>query len=231
MSETTIIAKPRQKRLAQMLMEKRQAQQQEISDAVIAFKREQEEYQRAQPTHERMQKGDIKRVVVKGEGVRFQPRTDVLKRYQNKWQSATEVAFLRLVDDAKAREVTNITMGYGNSGGGGNSHNRMGGIGSAHARKIEAGNRFDVVMGSLPGRLQRLCGWLLLGEHVDGGRQVTLEDVGRYIFPSLTDRRSCEMIGLGAMVATGEMLASAYAAYDTGQKFHEVRTRLVGVNG
>jgi hypothetical protein len=229
MSET-LTASPKANRIAKMINDKKRAKQQEIEDAVIAFKREQEDYQRAQPTHERLAKGDIKRVVVKGEGVRFQPRTDVLKRYQNKWQSATEVAFLRLVDDAKAREVTNVTMGYGNSGGGGNSHNRMGGIGSAHARKIEAGNRFDVVMGSLPGRLQRLCGWLLLGEHVDGGRQVTLEDVGRFMFGHLTDKRSAEMIGLGAMVATGDMLAAAYAQYDVGQRFREVRApmRVVG---
>jgi hypothetical protein len=227
----TLTASPKANRLAKLINEKKRAQQEQIADAVLAFKREQEEYQRSMPTHERMLKGDIKRVVVKGEGVRFQPRRDVLRRFDEKWQPATAVAFMRLMDDAKAREVTCVTMNYTGSGGGRSAHDRAGGISNAHRDKILAGNRFDTVMAALPGRLQNLCGWLLLGEHVGNtGQQPKLDDVGRWLFAHITDKRSAEMIGLGAMVATGECLAAAYADFDMGQKFHETRTRLVSVN-
>jgi hypothetical protein len=179
----TLTASPKAKRLAQLLNEKKARQREEIAEAVEAFRREQEEYQRSMPTHERMSKGDIKRVVVKGEGVRFQPRRDVLKRFDEKWQPTTAVAFMRLMDDAKAREATGITMNYSGGGSSRSSHDRIGGISNAHREKIIAGNRFDTVMSALPARLQRLCGWLLLGEHVGAtGQQPKLEDVGRWLF-------------------------------------------------
>jgi hypothetical protein len=230
MSET-LSASPKAKRFAQIMNEKKAARQQEIEDAVIAFKREQEDYQRAQPTHERMSKGDIKRTVVKGEGIRYRPRQDIVERYEGKWRPESQLAFMRLQDDAKAADVTGVTIDYHRSGGG--SGGRMGGLGDAQRKKLEAYARFQWVMDRLPGRSRRLCEWLLLGEKIEAtGQHPTLFDVGQYLFPFFKDVRSNEMLGLGAMIMTGDFLASLYSSYQIELNFRESRVHeLRTVNG
>jgi hypothetical protein len=227
----TLQAKPTQKYLVERLMEKRARSHEDIIEAVEAFKREQEEYQRSMPTHERMAKGDVKRTIVKGVGIRYEPRTDFLKRFQGKWPQAVEIAFQRIAADAMAREVTNLTMNYNGGGSSRSGHDRAGGISNAHADKIAAGNRFDEVIGTLPGRLQRVISWLILGERMDG-RFVSPEDVGRWLFPIYSDKRSCEMLAVGAAGAAGDMLVKGYSDYDIGQKFREIRApNMRTVNG
>jgi hypothetical protein len=226
---TTIQASPKAQRFAHLLNAKRAKQEAEIKAAVEAYRREMEEREHTTPTYERMRKGDVKRQVVKNVGVRYMPRKDVVKQYSQKWRPEAEIAFMQLVADAEAADVKGVIINY-HATGGRSAGDRMGGLGNAHATKIAALNRFTEVMESLPPRLQSLCKWLVLGECLTDGRAPTLEDVGRYLFGHITDKRSCEMLGLGALVATGDMLVSAYYRYNIGHRFAEARVRTREVN-
>lgn len=223
---TTLQASPKAVRIAQILNAKNAKKDAEIKAAVEAYRREVAERETTAPTHERLMKGDVKRTVVKGEGVRFRPRQDVVKRYSQKWRPEAELAFMQLVADAEAADVKGVTMNYF-ANGGASAGGRLGGLGNAHASKIAAFKRFTEVMESLPPRLQSLCKWLVLGECLTDGRAPTLEDVGRYIWGSLHDKRSCEMLALGALIATGDFLVAAYTRYSMGQRFEEVRVRQI----
>jgi hypothetical protein len=221
---TTIQASPKAKRFAHLINAKRAKEDREIAEAVEAYRRELAERENAAPTVERMRKGDVRRAVVKGEGIRYVPRKDVVKQYSQKWRPEAEVAFMQLVADAEAADVRNVTINYMASGGR-SAGDRMGGLGNAHISKIAAFNRYNEVMESLPPRLQSLVKWLVLGECLTDGRAPTLEDVGRYIFGHITDKRSCEMLGLGALIATGDMLVTAYSRFNIGYRFAEARVR------
>jgi predicted DNA-binding protein len=221
---TTLQASPKAARIAHRINAMNARKEAEIAEAIEACRKEMEERERATPTTERLAKGDVKRVVVKGEGVRFRPRQDVVQRYEGKWRPESEVAFLRLVEDAKAADVTGVTIDLQRSGGRA-AGDRMGGLGAAHVAKIEAFERFHFVMDNLPGRSRRLCEWLVLGEKIEQtGQAPTLEDVGRYLFgAAITDRRSCEMLGLGAMVIAGDILVSLYQRHAMEQRFKTLR--------
>lgn len=218
---TTLQASPKAKRFAHLINAKRAKQDAEIQAAVEAYRRELAERENATPTHERMRKGDVKRAVVKGEGIRYRPHLGVVDRYEGKWRPESEAAFKRLMEDAKAGDVTGITIDYHRSGtrseGG-----RVGGLNTEQLRKIEAYERLDYVMSRLNRTARRLCEWLLLGEKIEAtGKSPTLEDCGKFIFPHLSDKRSLEMIGLGAMVLIGEQLVSLYSQHQIEQRFRE----------
>jgi hypothetical protein len=219
---TTLQASPKAQRFAHLLNAKRAKQDAEIQAAVEAYRREMEEREHTAPTYERMRKGDVQRKDVRNVGVRYMPRKDVVKQYSQKWRPEAEVAFMQLVADAEAADVKGVIINY-HATGGRSAGDRMGGLGNAHASKIAALNRFTEVMESLPPRLQSLCKWLVLGECLTDGKAPTLEDVGRYIWGSLHDKRSCEMIGLGALIAVGDILVSAYYRYNVGHRFSDVR--------
>jgi len=218
---TTLIASPKAVRFAHLLNAKRSKQDAEIAQAVEAYRRELSERENATPTHERMRKGDVKRAVVKGEGIRYRPRQDVVERYEGKWRPESALAFKRLMDDAKVADITNVTIDYNRSGiraeGG-----RVGGLNTEKLKKIESYERYQYVMNRLARSSRRLCEWLLLGEKVEAtGQHPTLEDCGRFLFPHITDKRSAEMIGLGAMVITGEYLAALYSQHQVEQRYKE----------
>lgn len=225
MTDTTLTASPKAVRLAGLINARRSKQEAEIKAAVEAYRREMEEREHTTPTHERMKKGDVRRVVVKGEGIRYRQRQDVIQRYEGKWNPLTALAFDRLMEDAKAAEVVGVTIQYNRSGvrseGG-----RVGGLNTEQLRKIEAFERFQYVMDRLPRSARRLCEWLLLGEKLEAtGEAPTLADCGRYLFGYITDKRSAEMIGLGAMVITGESLAAIYSQHQMEARFAEARVR------
>lgn len=226
---TTLQASPKAQRFAHLLNAKRAKQDKEIAEAVEAYRRELAERENATPTHERMRKGDVRRSVVKGEGIRYRPTSSLVDRYEGKWRPESELAFRRLMEDAKAADVTGVTIDYHRSGirpeGG-----RVGGLNTEQLKKIEAYERFAYVMDRLPRTARRLCEWLLLGEKIEAtGQRPTLEDCGKFIFSHITDKRSAEMIGLGAMVLVGEHLVVLYGNHQVEQKFKEayVRTREV----
>lgn len=226
---TTLQASPKAQRIAHLINAKRAKQDKEIAEAVEAYRRELAERENATPTHERMRKGDVKRAIVKGEGIRYRPQLGVVDRYEGKWRPESELAFKQLVEDAKAADVTGVTIDYHRSGtrseGG-----RVGGLNTEQLRKIQAYERFSYVMDRLPRTARRLCEWLLLGEKIEAtGERPTLEDCGKFIFSHITDKRSAEMIGLGAMVLVGEHLAALYSHHQIEQRYKEayVRTREV----
>lgn len=225
MTQATLQASDKAKRFAHLINAKRSKQDREIAEAVEVYRRELAERENASPTHERMKKGDVKRTVVKGEGIRYRPAATIVDRYEGKWRPESELAFKRLMDDAKAADVTGITIDYHRSGlrseGG-----RVGGLNTEQLRKIEAFERFQYVMDRLPRSARRLCEWLLLGEKLEAtGEAPTLADCGRYLFGYITDKRSAEMIGLGAMVITGESLAAIYSQHQMEARFAEARVR------
>lgn len=230
MTETeTLRASPKAVRLAGLINAKRAKKESEIAAAVEAYRREMEEREHTVPTAERMRKGDVKRQVIKGEGIRYRPRQDVVKRYTQKWRPEVEVVFMQLVADAETADVKGITINY-HATGGRSAGDRMGGLGNVHINKIAAFNRYTEVMECLPPRLQSLVKWLVLGECLTDGKAPTLEDVGRYLFGHITDKRSCEMLGLGALIATGDCLVAAYYRYNIGHRFAETRVRTREVN-
>lgn len=197
----------------------------EIAAAVEAYRRREAD---VGPTPERMAKGDIKREVIRAEGVRYRPRTDIVQRYSGKWRPEAEISFLRYIDVARAAEVTNVTINYNGNGGGG--HDRMGGLGAAHATKIADYNCFTEVTEALPKRLQRVCAWFLLGEPNDEGRHMTQEEIGGWLFPHINDKRSREMIALGFEIASGDYLATLFRNYDIGHRHAELRAPMRTVN-
>lgn len=224
MSTGKLTASPRAVRLAGLLNAKRAKQDKEIANAVEAYRRELAERENAAPTHERMRKNDVKRVIVKGEGVRYRPAPHLVDRYEGKWRPESEIAFRRLMEDARAADVTGVTIDYSRSGR--SAGGRVGGLNTEQIRKIQAFERFDWVMSRLPRTSRRLCEWLLLGETIEAtGQRPTLEDCGRFIFPHITDKRSAEMIGLGAMVVIGENLAALYSHHQVEQRYRETYVR------
>jgi len=218
-TDTTIIASPKATRIAEKM---NRMTQRKLAELERSIRDAQVERERVSPTQHRIAKGDIHFGKVEGEGMRYKPRTDVLRLYKGKWMPEMEVAFYRLVDDAEASEVTHVTMNLNSSGSRGTG-SRMGGIGAAHAEKIEKFGRFQYVMDRLPPRARRVCEWLLLGQMKDAGHPVNLEDVGRWIFPHIADPRSSKMLGLGYFLATGEALVALYAHYDMEHRFRGAR--------
>ena len=217
---TTLEASPKAVRFANVLNAKKARQTREIAEAVEAYRRELAERENATPTHERMRKGDVKRSVVKGEGVRYRPSPNIVDRYEGKWRPESELAFKRLMEDAKAADVTGVTIDYSRSGR--RSEGRVGGLNTEQLRKIEAFERYQYVMDRLTRSSRRLIEWLLLGEKIEAtGERPTLEDCGKFLFPHLSDRRSAEMIGLGAMVVIGENLAAIYGNHQVEQRYRE----------
>lgn len=217
---TTLEASHKAVRFANVLNAKKARQTREIAEAVEAYRRELAERENATPTHERMRKGDVKRSVVKGEGVRYRPSPNIVDRYEGKWRPESELAFKRLMEDAKAADVTGVTIDYSRSGR--RSEGRVGGLNTEQLRKIEAFERFQYVMDRLTRSSRRLIEWLLLGEKIEAtGERPTLEDCGKFLFPHLSDRRSAEMIGLGAMVVIGENLAAIYGNHQVEQRYRE----------
>ena len=185
-----------------------------ITAAVAPIKRKREAPSTTAPTPERLAKGDLTVTVDPVDGRRYRPRKGILEHYEGKWNEEMEVAFMRLVADSKASDVTGVTVQYDSSGSSGFG-SRVPGICNAVASKIDAFNRFHYVMDRLTPRARRLCDWLLLGGKSEStGAEVTLEDAGRWIFPHMRDPNSCRMLGLGAMVITGESLVRLYGAYE-----------------
>jgi hypothetical protein len=230
MRETTIIAKPRQKLLAQRLMEKRIADHERKVQAKADWIREQAERENAKPTPQRIAKKDIEsRHHEDSNGMRYQPKQDVLKQYKGEWLPEMEVAFYRLADDAQAASVSNVTMNYERSGGG-SAGSRIGGMGAAHAEQITRFHRFNWIMDRLTPRSRRVIEFLLLGSRDGTVSPATLREVGLWVFPHITDKTSSKMIGLGRFLGCGDELVKLYGDFDLGQRFHEVRTRLVSVN-
>jgi hypothetical protein len=231
MNETaTLTASPKATRVAEKLNRITQRKLAELARSIEQAQKEQEERERISPTRHRIAKGDIHFGKVEGEGMRFKPRTDVLRSYKGKWLPEMEVAFYRLVDDAEGAEVTNTTMNLNSSGSRGSAATRLGGLGAAHAEKIEKYGRLSYVMDRLPPRARRVCEWILLGQMRDTGHPVSLEEVGRWIFPHISDPRSSKMLGLGYFIATGEALVALYNHYDMEHRFHSARVQTRTVN-
>lgn len=225
MTQATLQASDKAKRFAHLINAKRSKQDREIAEAVEVYRRELAERENASPTHERMKKGDVKRTVVKGEGIRYRPAATIVDRYEGKWRPESELAFKRLMDDAKAADVTGITIDYHRSGlrseGG-----RVGGLNTEQLRKIEAYERFTWVMDRMARSSRKLVEWLLLGEKIEAtGERPTLEDCGKFLFGHISDKRSAEMIGLGAMVVIGETLATLYSNHQVEQRYREAYVR------
>lgn len=220
---TTLEASPKAKRFAHILNAKNARKEAEIKAAVEAYRREMEEREHTTPTHERMKKGDVRRQVVKGEGIRYRPQPDIVERYEGKWNPISELAFNRLIADAEAADVVGVTIDYSRSGprseGG-----RVGGLNTEQLRKIESFERFHYAMRHLTRSSRRLIEWLLLGEKLEAtGERPTLADCGMYLFPHLHDKRSAEQRALGAMVVIGECLAAIYTEHQVEQRFKEAR--------
>lgn len=181
-----------------------------IADHISAVKKRREG--RIHPTPERLAKGDVQATIDPVDGRRYGPRKNVVDHYVGKWDPAMEVAFMRLVEDSRAADVTGVTIDYFASGSR-SAGGKMGGLGAATARKIQAFHYYQFVMDRVPPRARRVLDWLLLPRDASD-RPMELEDVGRWLFPHFKDRTSLRMLGLGYFLATGDKLVSLYAHLD-----------------
>lgn len=228
MSETTIISKPRQKFLAQRLLEKRIADATRTLQAKEDWKREQTERERTMPTPQRIQKRDVEyKRNVDGDTMAYKPKRDVLETYKDKWQPEMEVAFHLFASDAEAavKSGASVTMNYGGAGGASSPATRFGGLGAAHVEQIAKYHRFNWVMDRLTGRSRRVCEFILLGSKDGTLATATLEEVGRWIFPHLKDKNSSRMIGLGRFLGCGDELVKLYGDFQLEHRFAEARVK------
>lgn len=224
---TTLTASPLAHRIAQAHNAKRQKDLARVAREIEAWEREKAERERVAPTPQRMAKRDIEARKhddeKEGRSLRYQPKQDLLKQYKSKWVPEMEWAFYRLVDDAQASEVRNVTMNYDRSGGSAPGC-RIGGVGAAMAEQIERFSRFNWVMDRLTGRSRRVCEYLLLGSKDGTISTASLEEVGHWLFPHFKDKNNLRMIALGRFLGCGDELIRLYSHYDMENKFKEART-------
>lgn len=205
MSETgTIAASPVQKALARKLYEKRQAELARVAREIEADRRRQEQ-ERAQPTPERLAKGDVGQHIIRGEGRKFRTKSPV-EHYSGQWPSEVEQAFLAYILDAHAKDRVSMTISY-NSNGGGSSHGRIGGLGNVQDRTRDAFERYEFVRQRLTQEAVQIMDWLVLELRTEAAaKSIGLEDVGQRLFPSIRDKATRRGIALGALLMAGREL-------------------------
>jgi hypothetical protein len=223
MSETTIIAKPEQRRLAKMLHEKRQA---EIA-RFVADEKARIANQRVEPTLERVNKGDIAlRPVRDGLGGVVTSRT-YSKRLEigqlgKNWVPSIQNAFELFAKDAAVLEVQNVTMNYDRAGGATSAHNRIGGVGESKTRR-EAADRNEYIMRKLHtfdaiGEVSIVVVLNFVLCHVENARlgkqnPKTWADVGRLLEPGYEDDTTARAHARSAIKTVGRFMAGAYLEY------------------
>lgn len=227
----SIESTPEQKRLAQRLYEKRQAEdrkraaeERERIARQAEWDQRKAEREAGQPTKQRLEKGDIEKEVVKYLGVRHRPKPTSYEQYRERMTDDMQFVFNQLVEDAATADVKNVTLNYDRSGSR-SAGDRMGGLGAAHLKKIEAFHRYNYMMERLTPRLRSVVKWLVIGEALSDGTRPTSEDVGRYIIGWWRDKTSCRVAGLTAMSIAGEILVEAFHAYNMDQRFRQARVR------
>jgi hypothetical protein len=229
---TTLQASPLAIRIAERHNRKTRLRKADLERIHAEWEREKAERERVAPTPQRIAKRDIESRKhddeSEGRGLRYQPKQDILKLYKNKWVPEMEWAFYRLVDDAQATAVKNVTMNYDRAGVS-SPATRMGGIGAAHAEQIEKFYRFNWVVDRLTGRSRKVCEFLLLGSKDGTIATATLEEVGHWLFPHFKDKNNLRMIALGRFLGAGDELIRLYTHFDMEHRFKEayVRTREV----
>jgi hypothetical protein len=220
MSETTIIAKPEQRRLAKMLHAKRQD---EIS-RFVAEEKERIAKQRIEPTPERIAKGDVAQPIVEGVGRRYKTSSPA-EYYSGSWPNHVQDAFRWFVLDAHASRHPPVTINYDGTGGGSRG-SRMGGLGNVHSTQRDRADRYDWIRGKISEDALEILEWFVSQTRTDEGcHAMTLEGFGQRMFPTVKDKTARRWATLGGLRYAGGELAKYYRLYQvlSGERRREMR--------
>jgi hypothetical protein len=133
-----------------------------------------------------------------------------VEQYAGQWGDYPERAFAMFIRDAETLDAVRLTVDFSSTGGG-SAINRLGGLGSVDDSRRDALERYIWVRDRLPDRFQRVADWLLIEVRSEiSGRTMGWTDVGRMLFPSIKDKATSRGISIGALLMTGELLASLY---------------------
>lgn len=134
-------------------------------------------------------------------------------QYRGQWGDHVEIAFAMFIKDAAVLDGVRMTIDY-DSTGGGVPGRRVGGLGSAADYQRDQLERYLWVRDRMPAKFQRVSDWLLIEVRSEiSGRTVSWGDAGRMLFPSIRDKATSKGISIGALLMTGELLASLYRKY------------------
>jgi hypothetical protein len=171
------------------------------------------------PTPERMAKeahGMASSTIPQGRGaapLRAYRTKPPVEQYRGQWGDHVEIAFAMFIKDAAVLDGVRMTIDY-DSTGGGVPGRRVGGLGSAADYQRDQLERYLWVRERMPAKFQRVADWLLIEVRSEiSGRTVSWGDAGRMLFPSIRDKATSKGISIGALLMTGELMASLYRKY------------------
>lgn len=180
-----------------------------LQDKAKSFLRWKDRESDSKPTPERLRKAQDGQTQTPGADVAYK---SVLppEAYSGRWDEQQQRAFEKFAYEAGIIPQQKVTINY-DATGGGNTHNRLGGIGHQQDWVRDVFERHQWVRRNLLLRSTYVLD-AMMGELKDEatGRQYSFEDVGGMIFPHLKDRATRKGIGIGRFIGACEELVALY---------------------
>jgi hypothetical protein len=168
------------------------------------------------PTPERMAKeghGMASAAIPQGRGtvsLRAYRTKPPVEQYRGQWGDHIEIAFAMFIKDASVLDGVRMTIDYDATGGGAPGR-KLGGLGSVEDHARDQLERYLFVRDRMPMKFQRVADWLVIEVRSEtSGRTAGWVDVGHLLFPSIRDKATAKGISIGALLMTGELMASLY---------------------
>jgi hypothetical protein len=157
----------------------------------------------------------------RGQPLRAHKAKSPVSQYAGQWGDYAERAFVMFIRDAEVLDSVRMTVDL-NSTGGGSALNRLGGLGSVDDGRRDALERYLFIRDRMPEKFQRVADWMVLEVRSENsGRTVSWVDCGHLLFPSIRDKATARGISIGALLMTGELLASLYRRWAIVHNAHE----------
>ena len=181
-----------------------------IQDKAKSFLRWKDRESDSKPTPERLRKAQDGQTELRGGGDTGYRQASPVEHYNGHWSEDEQMAFAKFAFESGIVPQQRVTINY-DATGGGNSHNRMGGIGNQTARMMEIFERHQWVRRQLLLQSAYVLD-AMTGELRDEatGRQYTFEDVGGLVFPHLRDKATRKGIGVGRFIGACQELVQLY---------------------
>lgn len=180
-----------------------------LQDKAKSFLRWKDRESDSKPTPERLRKAQDGQTQIPGADVAYKSVTPP-EAYNGRWDPEQQMAFAKFAHEATVIPQQKVTINY-DATGGGNSHNRLGGLGAAQDWQREVFNRHHWVRSHLTLNSAYVL-HALTGDLRDEatGRSYSFEDVGRMVFPHLRDKATSKGIGIGRFLGACDELISIY---------------------
>lgn len=181
-----------------------------LADKAKSFLRWKDRESDSKPTPERLRKAQDGQASFAGGGDQGYKQISPVDAYHGKWQDEQQMAFAKFAYESAVIPQQKVTINY-DATGGGNSHNRLGGLGAAQDWQREVFNRHHWVRSHLTMNSAYVL-HALTGDLRDEatGRSYSFEDVGRMVFPHLRDKATSKGIGIGRFLGACDELISLY---------------------